>query len=622
MLTFNELTSEQKELIKQVSYGKNVLVDACIGSGKTTAIQVLCNTFKNKKILYLTYNRLLKVDAASKITSPNTTVTNYHGFASSVLRKARIRCGVSDLIQTFLDTMPFIPHYDMLVIDEYQDIDLEISQMLEYIKEYSPELQIVAVGDMKQKIYDKTTLEVLSFMSDFLDDHILLHFTYCFRLPSEYAAALSEIWQKQIIGINDKCRIRFMPLKEVTKFIASQNPSDILCLGSRTGGMAWVLNTLEKYYSSKFNKNNVYARIKDEEGGSTLPSEKDAIFTTYDASKGLERKICLIFYFTEEYWDRRVNMPMTKYSILRNIFCVAASRGKEQIIFVQDHYKMARDKEHFLRKTTLSTPVATNIAFDDFEISSMFDFKQKEHIEECYKMLSITEVDIPDKNIINIKSSDGLIDLSPCVGTFQEAMYFNNYDIDNEIQFAVYTNKNRPPLKRKDDMDLEDKILYLTAYETYQDRYVTQVKKPVITSEQAYQLKERLAAFLSPDETVQELSSLIVLNEDKKPIFYIDGKCDVLTDEYVYELKFVSELKHEHFLQLACYMVALNMKKGRLWNTKTNKMHEVTIPQIKPFMEQVVKTITKGAITTCLIGRGATTIYERAEKQKMLMYKK
>ena len=334
MLTIDDLTDEQKELIKQVSLGKNVLVDACIGSGKTTAIQVLCNVFREKKILYLTYNRLLKLDAKSKIKSPNTTVTNYHGFASAILSKERIKCGVSDLIQVFIERMPFIPHYDMLVIDEYQDIDLEISEMLEYIKEYSYNLQIVAVGDIKQKIYDKTTLKVIQFITQFLGDHILLHFMNCFRLSPEYASLLGDIWQKEINGVNENCKIYYVPLKEITKFLAAQNPTDILCLGSRTGAMAWVLNTLEKYYSYKFNKSTVYASIKDEGGGSTLPTEKDAIFTTYDASKGLERKICVFFDFTEEYWWIRMDMPMIDYKILRNIFCVAAIRGKEQVIFV------------------------------------------------------------------------------------------------------------------------------------------------------------------------------------------------------------------------------------------------------------------------------------------------
>ncbi len=316
-----------------------------------------------------------------------------------------------------------------------------------------------------------------------------------------------------------------------------------------------------------------------------------------------------------------MNMPMTDYKILRNIFCVAASRGKERIIFVQDMFKIQRDKEHFLKRSTLSTPVATNSTFEDFEISSMFDFKQKEHIEECYKLLLITKVDISEKDVIDIKNSDGLIDLSPCIGIYQEAMFFTSYDIDEEIDYVINSNSDRPPLKHDKNMALEDKILYLTAYETYQDRYVTQVNKPIVTAEQTESLKKRLSLFLSPSDIVQKRGSMIVMNEDKVPYFFIDGKCDVLTDDYVYELKFVSELKHEHFLQLACYMIAFNIKKGRLWNTKKNQMFEIIIPQQKLFMEKVVTAITKGTVTKCLIGRGAKTRAERkmiAEEQLKL----
>ena len=47
--TIKELSEEQQEMITYVKNGHNVLVDACIGSGKTTAIQTLCNEIKDKK---------------------------------------------------------------------------------------------------------------------------------------------------------------------------------------------------------------------------------------------------------------------------------------------------------------------------------------------------------------------------------------------------------------------------------------------------------------------------------------------------------------------------------------------------------------------------------------------
>lgn len=374
------LSSEQQRFVDDALEGKNILVDACIGSGKTTAIQQLCNVYpSDKRILYLTYNRLLKIDAKTKMKKKNVTVTNYHGFAYSCLIRIGLKAGISDLIQRFNTIHPPVRHYDVLIIDEYQDIELELAQMLDYIKYRNPGMQIIAVGDMQQKIYDKTTLDVPSFINNFLEEYELLEFTKCFRLSAGLAEMLGRVWKKKIVGVNKDCRIEMMGESEVVRFFAVQKPADILCLGSRTGPMSRTLNSLERLYPETFNKQTVYASIADNDSiGSVDPGKDTAIFTTYDSSKGLERKICVVFDFMESYWVTRLEKPQQSYEILRNIFCVAASRGKSLIIFVEP-----RDsREKMLSEKSLSTDTREDHLFGDMDISEMFDFKYKEDVED------------------------------------------------------------------------------------------------------------------------------------------------------------------------------------------------------------------------------------------------
>lgn len=73
-----------------------------------------------------------------------------------------------------------------------------------------------------------------------------------------------------------------------------------------------------------------------------------------------------------------------------------------------------------------------------------------------------------------------------------------------------------------------------------------------------------------------------------------------MKDGVVYKLKFVSELTHEHFLQCASYMVALNLPKGILWNTRDNTSYEIEVPDRKAFLDAVAKAVSKGKLKTIM----------------------
>ncbi len=129
--------------------------------------------------------------------------------------------------------------------------------------------------------------------------------------------------------------------------------------------------------------------------------------------------------------------------------------------------------------------------------------------------------------------------------------------------------------------------------ETKQKRYRIQVITPLVNEEQSRLIKERLKTKLNPDENVQVRCRIDFSDKKKGSIkFSAHGLADVVKDQIVYELKFVSELTHEHFLQC----VAMDLPKEILWNTRDNTLYEMEVPDRKAFLDAVAKTVTKGMI--------------------------
>lgn len=601
-MTYKDLSDEQKHSIDMAKEGNNILVDACIGSGKTTTIQVMCNEMPDKKILYLTYNRLLKEDAQMKIISPNTQATNYDGFAYTCLKKNNLPVDLERNIILFNKYEPETPYYDVLILDEYQDIREDIADMLKLLKERNPSLQIIAVGDMEQKIYNTTTLDIKKFIKDFLSNYEQLSFTNCYRLNKEHAEHLGFLWDKKINGVNDKQENIYVDnLRQVVDFLKDKEPKDILVLGSRNGDASIVLNMLETKYPDRFNKNTVYASIRDEDRNVNVNRNSSAIFTTYDSSKGLERKYCICLDWTTEYWITRSNYPDVNYNVLKNLFLVAGSRGKSVNMFINNP-TMSR---HALTDSLILTPFEEKHEYEPFQASTMYDFIYKEDLEKCFSLLKVKPVN--EKNdVLTITNKDGNIDLSPCIGTFIEANFFKNYDLDQKKNYLLISKDFIKDYRRKISENeyqrisygnptatCEEKILMLTATETNQDRYAWQVEVPFVKDMEKKAIMERLSKYFNPEDTVQQALEVDFIGNDGNE-YEIHGICDVIKDNTVWELKFEDDLQQTNYLQLGFYLCAMPKGyKGMLYNVKTDEIVEVEVPDKKKFLKETVRAISK-----------------------------
>ena len=65
----NAPSNEQINIIELVKNKKNVIVDECAGSGKSTTILSMAKNLNRRKFLQLTYNSLLRHEVKDKVKS-------------------------------------------------------------------------------------------------------------------------------------------------------------------------------------------------------------------------------------------------------------------------------------------------------------------------------------------------------------------------------------------------------------------------------------------------------------------------------------------------------------------------------------------------------------------------
>ena len=409
--------------------------------------------------------------------------------------------------------------------------------------------------------------------------------------------------------------------------MVGMRPGEFLVLGKQRDGIrTQMLNTLERTCPEKYNKNTVYASIRDRDEGTAWETGSDvAVFTTFDASKGMERDTCFVCDYLEDYWKARMAVSDDVDAvILRNKFLVAASRGKSRIVFVTAARNIAPGGHAAVVTDVFGEPVESLgvmplsilenaglgpsvdvCASHAFVPGSCFDFKYAEHIEEAFALLDV-DVRDTDGGPIDVKATDGLMDLSPALGAWQRGAYFTRHSFVTDVRMwrmaqgaedEVADEIMARTLRRLNGDPWHD-ALELTALVTDQRRYALQADHGRITDDVEAALFDRLAGRLDRDDVVQAHVAMTGLAEsgddgDARPMGF-DGYVDVMHDGTPFELKFVGALTHEHALGLGLCLVMGGFDEGMLWNTRHDELWRVRVPSPERFMDAVAVALTKG----------------------------
>ena len=156
---------EQQVVLDHVRVGKNVIVEACAGSGKSTTILSMAQSLPHLRILQFTYNKMLRLEIKDKAMTLKLTHLEVHTFHSFAVKhytdEANVDTGIRHVLTADMPPRTPIPNYDVIVLDECQDMTPLFFQLvqkaIQNLIDTAPpghKVQLVVLGDARQTLYE------------------------------------------------------------------------------------------------------------------------------------------------------------------------------------------------------------------------------------------------------------------------------------------------------------------------------------------------------------------------------------------------------------------------------------------------------------------------------------
>ena len=158
-MSMNPPSDEQQDIIYSVAEGKNVVVDACAGSGKSTTVLSCAKALPSLKFVQITFNKMLQEEvkhSVDKLQLENIQIFTYHGLAVKYYNSScHNDMGIRRVLTDKADPRVSITPFQVLVLDETQDMTKIYYDIIwKFLIDMKGPIQLLILGDEKQALYE------------------------------------------------------------------------------------------------------------------------------------------------------------------------------------------------------------------------------------------------------------------------------------------------------------------------------------------------------------------------------------------------------------------------------------------------------------------------------------
>ena len=632
---------EQKEVIKSISKGNNVIVDSVAGSGKTTCNLHIAKYFPYMKVLLLTYNAKLKLETrvkVSKLRLKNIETQSYHSFC---VKHYNDECFTDTIMNTIVlrNVLPYDQiDYDIIIIDEAQDISKLYYQLVcKIYKDNIKQAKLCIIGDKFQSIFqfngsDERYIIFGKDLFNFNDSPwITCNLSTSFRITAEMSTFINDcmLHEDRIISTkisNHKPRYLICDtfgnhvFQELVYYLDLGYGADDIFILAPSIKKSSVSNNASKFPQDnpitvlenriklELSTINVYAPDECEKIDDDVIKGK-LVFATFHQSKGLERKVVIVFGFDNSYFDYYKKNCDTR--ICPNELYVAVTRGIERITLVHNKSstylpflceaklestcdiicksKIAPRKKTIQDKTS-SEPEPTNTS-----PTQLLSHIPQSVLDKCFASLTFDIIRPSSRKIyISPKTSkdiccESVSELNGiAIPNYYGMLLKGELSIFNtliKIRFP-YTDpgneKNKQIFDRLsnisiDNISSDDFLFIVNCWNCYKSKFLYKMFQIEsynwLPQSVLSDCAERISTSLHITKEAEfEVEYIITVSLCSLEII-ITGYVDCIDNCNLYEFKCVTVLNMESYLQLAIY-IYLNKKKYEKEKEKEKEMEE------------------------------------------------